>query len=49
MAKLEKLVEAVPGLWLLGNAYRGVGLPDIVRDARAAARELIAGFGLSLV
>jgi oxygen-dependent protoporphyrinogen oxidase len=40
MAELEGLVRELPGLWLLGNAYRGVGLPDLVRDARAAARAL---------
>jgi oxygen-dependent protoporphyrinogen oxidase len=28
-------------LWLLGNGYRGVGLPDLIRDARAAARQLV--------
>jgi oxygen-dependent protoporphyrinogen oxidase len=37
MAELDSLVAELPGLWLLGNAYRGVGLPDLVRDARAAA------------
>jgi oxygen-dependent protoporphyrinogen oxidase len=40
MAELDALVKQLPGLWLLGNAYRGVGLPDLVRDARAASREL---------
>ena len=40
MARLETLVEALGGLKLLGNAYRGVGVPDLVRDARDAAREL---------
>ncbi len=40
MAELENLVKQQAGLWLLGNAYRGVGLPDLVRDARAAAREI---------
>jgi protoporphyrinogen/coproporphyrinogen III oxidase len=30
------------GLWLLGNGYRGVGLPDLIRDARAAAQTLAA-------
>jgi oxygen-dependent protoporphyrinogen oxidase len=40
MAELDAQVKQLPGLWLLGNAYRGVGLPDLVRDARAAAREL---------
>ncbi len=40
MAELQSLVDAQPRLWLLGNAYRGVGLPDLVRDARAASREV---------
>jgi len=31
---------AVPGLALTGNAYRGIGLNDCVRDARKVAREV---------
>ncbi len=42
MAELERLREAQPNLWLLGNTYRGVGLPDLIRDARAAAREFVS-------
>jgi oxygen-dependent protoporphyrinogen oxidase len=40
MCELAERVKALNGLWLLGNGYRGVGLPDLIRDARAAAREL---------
>ena len=40
IAELERLVEQVPGLHLLGNSYRGVGIPDLIRDARAAARAI---------
>ena len=40
MAELDSRVKALDGLWLLGNGYRGVGIPDLVRDARAAAREI---------
>jgi protoporphyrinogen/coproporphyrinogen III oxidase len=40
MAELEERVSTLDGLWLLGNGYRGVGLPDLVRDARAAARRV---------
>jgi len=40
IARLETLVSQQPGLHLLGNAYRGVGLPDLIRDARSAARAL---------
>lgn len=41
MTELDALVRNMPGLCLLGNAYRGVGLPDLIRDARAAARRLV--------
>jgi oxygen-dependent protoporphyrinogen oxidase len=40
MATLDKHIAAFGDLTLLGNAYRGVGLPDLIRDARAAAKKL---------
>jgi oxygen-dependent protoporphyrinogen oxidase len=39
MAELFARIDALGDLWLLGNGYRGVGLPDLVRDARSAARQ----------
>lgn len=42
IAKLEKLVAEFPGLHLVGNAYYGVGLPDMVRMGREAARRASA-------
>jgi protoporphyrinogen/coproporphyrinogen III oxidase len=41
MAELEERVKELDGLWLLGNGYHGVGIPDLVRDARAAARQIV--------
>ena len=41
MGELDRLVKEHEGLWLLGNAYHGVGLPDLARDARAAAKALV--------
>ena len=38
VAELESRLSAFPGLTLLGNALHGVGLPDLIRAARAAAR-----------
>lgn len=38
VAELDRRVTAMGGLHLLGNGFRGVGLPDLVRDSRAAAR-----------
>ena len=40
MAELERRVAALGALDLLGNGYRGVGVPDLIRDARAAARKI---------
>jgi len=40
IAELERLIEQVPGLHLLGNSFRGVGIPDLIRDARATARAI---------
>jgi len=40
MAELDTLVGKLGGLTLLGNGYRGVGVPDLIRDARKAAREI---------
>jgi oxygen-dependent protoporphyrinogen oxidase len=38
IAELESRLTALPGLTLLGNALHGVGIPDLIRDARQAAR-----------
>jgi oxygen-dependent protoporphyrinogen oxidase len=40
IAQLDQRMAALGGLTLLGNGYRGVGLPDLIRDARAAVRTL---------
>jgi len=39
--QLDQRVTKLGDLTLLGNGYRGVGLPDLIRDARASARSLI--------
>jgi protoporphyrinogen/coproporphyrinogen III oxidase len=40
IAELESLLKETPGLHLIGSAYHGVGLPDLIRDGRALARSL---------
>ncbi|HEY4355175.1 MAG TPA: protoporphyrinogen oxidase [Acidobacteriaceae bacterium] len=42
IAELEGQIASPGGLTLLGNSYHGVGIPDLIRDARAAARKLIS-------
>lgn len=41
MAELDQRIATLGGLTLLGNGYRGVGLPDLIRDARGTVRSLI--------
>ena len=38
MQDLQRRVDALGALHLLGNGYRGVGLPDLIRDGRQAAQ-----------
>ena len=40
--RLESMLAAIPTLRLVGSAYYGVGLPDLVRQGRSAARSLSA-------
>ncbi len=40
MAELDQRIRALRSLSLLGNGYRGVGIPDLIRDSRAAVRSL---------
>jgi oxygen-dependent protoporphyrinogen oxidase len=36
VSKIEKLLEPFPGLFLAGNGYRGFGISDCIRSAKAA-------------
>ena len=42
MAELDARISRLPHMRLIGNAYRGVGLPDLIHTGRTAARELTA-------
>ncbi len=37
VAEMERIVGTLPGLQLCGAAYRGVGIPQCIRDGRRAA------------
>lgn len=41
MNKLNERIQSLGSLWLLGNGYRGVGIPDLIRDSRAAVQSLV--------
>jgi len=44
VARIEELTRSIPGLYLAGNAYHGIGIPDCVRMGQKAATEIIAGY-----
>ena len=42
LARITQALEQCPGIFLTGGGYRGVGLPDCIRDARDTARQIAA-------
>jgi hypothetical protein len=49
MAELESLLSTMPGLHLVGSAYHGVGLADLIRQGRATAPAFAVGCGQFLM
>lgn len=39
--RIEQAMRAVPGLHLAGSGYRGVGIPDCIRQAERAAEQIV--------
>ena len=40
MAEVQDLLAAIPGLYLAGNAYEGIGIPDCIRTAKQAVESI---------
>ena len=40
VARIEARLRSLPGLYVIGAAYDGVGIPDCVRQARSAAKRV---------
>ena len=40
MAAIEKRLAGLPGLFVTGSGFRGVGIPDCVADARATSKRV---------
>jgi oxygen-dependent protoporphyrinogen oxidase len=45
LAEIEARTAAIPGLYLAGNAYTGIGVPDCIRMGRAAAERIVTSRG----
>jgi oxygen-dependent protoporphyrinogen oxidase len=46
LERIERLRLNAPGLFLAGNAYKGIGIPDCVRSGKEAASQAIEAVGL---
>jgi oxygen-dependent protoporphyrinogen oxidase len=46
VARIEELTRAMPGLYLAGNAYHGIGIPDCVRMGQEAASNITSAHRL---
>jgi protoporphyrinogen/coproporphyrinogen III oxidase len=42
LATIQTLLEQTPGLYLAGNAYRGVGVNDCIREAEKTVKQIVA-------
>jgi oxygen-dependent protoporphyrinogen oxidase len=40
MDELDALLADLPGLYVTGSAYRGVGIPDCIEQGRATAEKI---------
>jgi oxygen-dependent protoporphyrinogen oxidase len=40
--QLESMAADLPGLFLTGSAYRGVGLPDCIQQGQNTAKAILA-------
>jgi oxygen-dependent protoporphyrinogen oxidase len=47
LERIERLRQQLPGLYLAGNAYRGIGVPDCVRSGLDAATNSLASLGIA--
>jgi oxygen-dependent protoporphyrinogen oxidase len=45
LGSIEERLRSHPGLYLTGNAYKGIGINDCVESGYKLADEIIAGFG----
>jgi oxygen-dependent protoporphyrinogen oxidase len=46
LASIDRALARHPGLYLLGSAYRGVGIPDCIQSGREAATRATEALGL---
>jgi oxygen-dependent protoporphyrinogen oxidase len=46
LERIEQLRSRTPGLFLAGNGYRGIGVPDCIRSGDEASRAALTSLGI---
>jgi protoporphyrinogen/coproporphyrinogen III oxidase len=46
LERIEQQRKTLPRVFLAGNGYRGIGVPDCVRSGKEAAEQALAGLGV---
>lgn len=41
LAEIQRLLQSYPGLYLTGAGYRGIGIPDCIRDGTETAEQVV--------
>jgi oxygen-dependent protoporphyrinogen oxidase len=44
MKRIESCLKDLPGIFLAGSSYYGIGLPDCIRSGQKAAKQAIEFF-----
>jgi oxygen-dependent protoporphyrinogen oxidase len=42
--EMESLAGEIPGLYLTGSAFRGIGIPDCIKSARGTVDQIFTQF-----
>jgi oxygen-dependent protoporphyrinogen oxidase len=42
VAEMEQLAANIPGLYLTGSAFRGIGIPDCIKSGLTTVDEILA-------
>ncbi|MCU1332410.1 MAG: protoporphyrinogen oxidase [Candidatus Angelobacter sp.] len=43
VADMEKIIAAMPGFHIIGNSFHGIGVPDCIKSARLAVKQITSG------
>jgi oxygen-dependent protoporphyrinogen oxidase len=43
VAEMEKIIAQMPGFYMIGNSFHGIGVPDCIKSARLAVEAITSG------